>query len=188
MGELERLQVYESDVHRKAVKRENMINKLKLFFSAGILVFMVVIALALPINYYYIVIYPLDRDVKVHLDYVTKLTDADAIGREFDLALKGLENYHGNPSWVFPTVYSDFDYIREQIKAQRDMAYAMKKVPKTDYAYQRYIENAIRTAGELEKNIIDAEFWLLFTPQNIILAIVWIVVFFILLSVLPSDY
>jgi hypothetical protein len=173
---------------RETVRKEKKMRKLKALLYLGALAFMVIIAFGLPLNYYYTRIYPLDRDVSVHLNYVTKLTDADAIGREFDLALKGLENYHGNPSWIFPTVYSDFDYIKEKIKAQRDMAYAMKNISKTDYAYQRYIENAIRTAGELEKNIGDAEWWLWFTPQNIILAVVWIVVFIIILAYVPEGY
>jgi hypothetical protein len=176
-----------SDEYWEKMRKEYKMRELKALLYLGTLAFMVVIAFALPLNYYRTVIYPLDRDVKVHLNYVTKLTDADAIGRELDLALKGLENYHGNPSWIFPTVYSDFDYIREQIKAQRDMAYAMKNISKTDYAYQRYIENAIRTAGELEKNIEDAQNWLWFSLQNIILAIVWVVVFIMLLVLAPVD-
>jgi hypothetical protein len=162
--------------------------RVKLFLWLGVMALMVIIAPFSVLNYYYTTIYPLDRDVKVHLNYVTKLTDADAIGRELDLALNGLENYHGNPSWLFPTAHSDFDYIREQIKSQRDMAYAMKNVPKTDYAYQRYIENVIRTAGELGKNVEDAENWLWFSLQNIALAIVWIIAFIVIWAYEPREY
>jgi hypothetical protein len=64
----------------------------------------------------------------------------------------------------------------------------MKNISKTDYAYQRYIENAIRTAGELGKNVEDAENWLWFTPQNIALAIVWIIAFIVIWAYEPREY
>jgi hypothetical protein len=51
--------------------------RVKLFLWLGVMTLMVIIAPFSVLNYYYTTIYPLDRDVKVHLNYVTKLTDAD---------------------------------------------------------------------------------------------------------------
>jgi hypothetical protein len=138
------------------------------------LLFMAALAVAMSLNYWYTTVYPLDRDVHVHLDYARKLTDARAIAYELDMAVQGLERYHGNPRWLFPTAVTDFDYIREVLKSQAAMALRMAEEPYTNYAYQRYVENVIRTVGGLKDNVAAAQFWLWLSPQNVILAVVWL--------------
>jgi hypothetical protein len=154
---------------RKKMKRE-IINDI-------ILLAFIFTAISLPIKAYYESVYPIDRDVTIHINYAYRLTDAKAIGDELEVALKNLEPYHGNPCWFLPTVKTDIDYIKLKIKSQLDMAREIEKLPPSDYAYQRFIENCIRTLPELEDNIDKYALWLFINPLNTCLAIVWIILF-----------
>jgi hypothetical protein len=143
----------------------------------------ILVAILLPIKAYYEAPYIIDRDVSVHLDYAAKLTDAKAIGYELEIALKNLEPYHGNPCWFFPTVKTDIDYIKTMIKSQLDMARSVEKLPSSDYAYQRYIENCVRTLPELKRNIDDYAFWLFVNPWNTFFAFLWVILLIIYMYV-----
>jgi hypothetical protein len=127
-------------------------------------------------------IYIISRDVSSHLDYASKLTNAKTIGDELEIALKNLEPYHGNPCWFFPIINTDIDYIKAMLKSQLDMARTVEKLPPSDYAYQRFIENCIRTIPQLKDNVDLYSRWLLFNPMNVCLAIVWLIIEIILIG------
>jgi hypothetical protein len=149
--------------YERAVRRRRIVNR------AGVIMFVAVMAMAvvLAIKIYIDVIYPIDRDVITHLDFAAKQTSADAIARELELAIKGLSKYHGNPVWIMPTVATDFDYIRNQLEEQYKMALNMSKLSPSDYAYQRYVENAIRTLPQYISNLNTCKKWLIISPQNL---------------------
>jgi hypothetical protein len=149
--------------YERAVRRRRIANRV------GVAMFLAVIAMAvvLTIKIYIDVIYPIDRDVITHLDFAAKQASADAIARELELAIEGLSKYHGNPVWIMPTAATDFDYIRNQLEEQYRMALNMSKLSPSDYAYQRYVENAIRTLPQYISNLNTCKKWLIISPQNL---------------------
>jgi hypothetical protein len=149
--------------YERAVRRRKIINRI----GVTMFIVLIVVVVVLAIKIYLDVVYPIDRDVIVHLDYAAKQTNADAIARELELAIKGLSKYHGNPVWIMPTVATDFDYIRNQLEEQYRMALNISKLPPSDYAYQRYIENAIRTLPQYINNLNICKKWLIISLHNL---------------------
>jgi hypothetical protein len=147
-----------------------------------VFLFYIIASIGLIVKAYSESIYIISRDVSTHLDYASKLTDTKKIGDELEIALKNLEPYHGNPCWLFPTINTDIDYIKTMIKSQLDMAREMEKLPPSDYAYQRFIENCVRTIPQLKDNVDLYGRWLFNNPMNNILAIIWIIIGLILLG------
>jgi len=96
---------------------------------------------------------PIVRNVIPHLDYVSRLTNAEEIAEELEKALKALEPYSGNPVCACPTLETNFDYIKSVMKKLIEDAREVSQLRRDDYEYQQFIHNAHNLAKELEKNL-----------------------------------
>jgi len=142
----------------------------------------IILTISLPLMCYNNEAYPLQRDVIAHLKLAKTVNDLKQIREELELALAGLEPYHGNPAWVFPDPTTDFDYIRSKLKEQIEAIKAVEDEDPSSYGYQRLIKNTKYAIDVMEKMVGATIRWKLGTPLNIVLIISWFVV------VLPLTY
>ena len=138
-------------------------------------------------NYYYHEIYPLDRDVIAHINFAKTVNDAEVLYQELSKAYKGLEKYSGNPNWMFPTIETDFDYIKSMIAKQINATKEFIGANPNDYGYQRFLKNAYYALEEIEDKLGMAKDWLWYRPRNILFAILYIFVGFPAIIVLSDK-
>ena len=144
-------------------------------------------AVILPFKAWYDNVYPLSRDVIAHVEYAMSITEARAIAEELEIALRNLEPYHGNPAWLFPTVETDFDYIKKRLRDILEATREIEDLPPSSYAYQRYIENIQRALPKIKDMLNSAAMWKYFNPLSIILAITWIMLAILFATGLLQD-
>jgi len=120
--------------------------------------------------------------VIAHLKLAKTVNDLKQIREELELALAGLEPYHGNPAWVFPDPTTDFDYIKSKLKEQIKAIRALEDDDPSSYGYQRLIKNTKYAIDIVEEMVWDTIRWRFGTPLNTVLLFLW---FFI---VLPLTY
>lgn len=78
---------------------------------------------------------------------------------DINTALRILESYHGNPSWFYPTIGTDFDNIKQFLINARDTAlYVAAHSTPNSFEYQQTIHNladALLTQVDHLSSVID---------------------------------
>ena len=109
------------------------------------------------------------------INRATTTTDILEQNNYLENALEEIKHRSGNPAWYFPTPITDFDKIKTNINENIQKNIEVSKVNATDYAYQRLVENNLRTYPELINNLESSKSWLTtWTPINIEIIIAWI--------------
>jgi hypothetical protein len=67
-----------------------------------------------------------------------------------------LQDYHGNPQWLYPTPDTDFDLIRENINESISNCYKWSGNTTSDFAYQQAVHNLQETIKEIAEHLDSA--------------------------------
>jgi len=100
--------------------------------------------------------YPIFRDVIPRLEYASKLADAEAVAEELEVVLKMLKPYSGNPAWWYPTLETDFDYIKSVMRKLVEDVRMVAQLPKDSYEYWQRMNSTRETIMLLAKNLRSA--------------------------------
>ncbi|RLC83383.1 MAG: hypothetical protein DRJ03_17385 [Chloroflexi bacterium] len=149
-------------------------------FAISAYTILITIAIALPLNYYFATIYPMDR-AKAYLSAALSTTNLYEVANYTRKALGELAPYHGNPCWIAPTVRTDIDDIKKCLEEiiTTCVECARATHPGTD-AYQEALDTARNRIHEVMSRIDNVILWLWYQPLNITLGIAWCLVAFLI--------
>lgn len=112
-------------------------------------------------------------------------TDLEVMADYMEKGLLEIEHRHGNPSWWFPTVSSDFDVIKAVIQENIDSAREVASIEeKGSYGYQRAIDNIEEATIEVNEHLDTTTIWLSdWTQDKLLLLTLWAVMVLICMIV-----
>lgn len=112
------------------------------------------------------------------IDRAITTTDLNKQNVYLTNALAEIEQRNGNPAWWYPTRTTDFSTIKANIEQNIERNSEVAGLNATDYAYQRLIENNLRTYPTINANLGACADWVAHrTLTNIIMLGIFCIVF-----------
>ena len=110
------------------------------------------------------------------IDRAGSTTDLQEQNEYLIATLEQLKNFQGNPVWYFPTKETDYDAIKGNIQSMANKNTELSLLNATSYAYQRLVENNLRTYPQINGQLgVIIEWTVTWTPFNVITVVLFIV-------------
>jgi len=143
------------------------------------LILMIVVPIGLGIHFV-VLGYPMGaydiRRAGGSIDRAISVTDLNEQNHYLEMALEDLEGYHGNPSWWFPTIATNYDAIRGNIESCVERNTEVAVLNATDYTYQRLVENNLRTYPEINNALFATISWqVIWNLTNVVIFALWVI-------------